>query len=279
MLKCLGVLRETTNSPNHEQDDELILRAVGEELQKLGAQVRIIEPRLLSEIDPSDWDVVIPMCENYPAMRMIQSWSGPMVINTMDAVLNCYRVNMTPLMEVCPGIHPRTEIRNLRGLPGAKPAFCGEHGVWLKRGDVHNTCDHDVVYVGKWEDCAAVKEDFESREITSVVIQEHIEGDLIKFYGVGPMKWFDWFYHKGDKAAKYPFSVKQLEQYAAKVADAVGLEVYGGDAIVTPAGRIYVIDINSWPSFARVRNTVKTHIAKHVFDRAAKKAAIKEKVK
>ena len=61
MLKCLGVLRETTNSPNHEQDDELILRAVGEELQKLGAQVRIIEPRLLSEIDPSDWDVVIPM--------------------------------------------------------------------------------------------------------------------------------------------------------------------------------------------------------------------------
>ena len=102
---------------------------------------------------------------------------------------------------------------------------------------------------------------------------------LAKEKGAIFMKWFDWFYHKGDKAAKYPFSVKQLEQYAAKVADAVGLEVYGGDAIVTPAGRIYVIDINSWPSFARVRNTVKTHIAKHVFDRAAKKAAIKEKVK
>ena len=40
---------------------------------------------------------------------------------------------------------------------------------------------------------------------------------------------------------------------AELAAKAVKVEVFGGDAIVTPDGKIYIIDINSWPSFARVR--------------------------
>jgi hypothetical protein len=45
------------------------------------------------------------------------------------------------------------------------------------------------------------------------------------------------------------------------------LEVYGGDAIITPESKIYVIDINSWPSFARVRDEAKVHIAEHIYSK------------
>ncbi|MCX5783546.1 MAG: hypothetical protein NTW04_03790 [Elusimicrobia bacterium] len=271
MIKCLGIFREITNSPNREQDDALILKAVTEELVKLGAQTSLVEPQNIDLIKPAEWDVILPMCENYPALKRIASWEkGPLIINNVSAVLNCYRTNMIPLMEKCPGVHPATELRNIKDIPGRFPSFIGDKGVWLKRGDVHNTCDHDVVFISNWADSAKVREDFQSREITTVAVQENIPGDVIKFYGVGPFKWFDWFYHRPDTAQRHAFNVETLENYAGQVAHAVGLEIYGGDAIITPQGKIYIIDINSWPSFARVRNEVKQHIAKHVFERAVK---------
>jgi len=278
--KCLAVFRETTNSPNRENDDALILKAVTEELVKLGIYTSMIEPESLPHIDPSEWDAVLPMCENPPALKTIGAWNGPLILNPISAVLNCYRVNMTPLMVNCGDIHPPTELRPMSELPGKLPSFWNGEGAWIKRGDVHNTCSHDVVYVGKWEECKAVKEDFKTRNIDSVVIQRHIPGDLIKFYGVGPMKWFHWFYHKPEAACNYKFDGKQLESHAAVIARAVGLEIYGGDAIVTPEGRIYVIDINSWPSFSRVRHDIKEHIAAHVHKRISEsrvKPGTKEK--
>jgi hypothetical protein len=268
MVRCLGVFRETSNSPNREHDDTLILKLVNEELAKLGADTYLTEPQSVARINPQDWDVVLPVCENPPALKKINSWAGKtLVLHPMEAVLNCYRVNMTPLMAACGGIHPRTVIIKIDDLLETPPAF-SENGAWLKRGDVHNMTDHDVVFAAKWRDARKVRDDFKSRGITHVAVQEHIAGDIIKFYGVGPGKWFSWFYHRPQDVGNYVFDAKLLAKHAATAAKAVGVEIFGGDAIITPEGRIYVIDINSWPSFARVREDVKTHIANHVFERA-----------
>jgi len=40
--------------------------------------------------------------------------------------------------------------------------------------------------------------------------------------------------------------------------------VYGGDAIVTPAGEIVLLDVNAWPSFALYREEAAQRIAAHV---------------
>jgi hypothetical protein len=278
VISCLGIYRETTNSPHRELDDTLILKSVIEEVGKLGAKTKLIAWQYMKDVNPSDWDVILPMCENPPALEYLKKWDkDSMLINPHSSIINCYRTNMIPLMQHCCDIYPETEIRQICDMPGPKPACHNGQGVWIKRGDVHNMCDHDVVYVKHWEDCQKVKDDFESRNITSAAIQQHIPGDLIKFYGVGPRKWFNWFYHKPNMAKKYPFKREDLEHSAAKVADAVKLEVYGGDAIITPNGKIYVIDINSWPSFALVRDEVKHHIAKHVFERAKTKKEVSRK--
>lgn len=277
MFNCLAIYREITNSPNRETDDALILRDVATELKKLGAKVKLLQPENLALINPAKWDVVVAMCENLPALKTIEPWQkNTIFVNTIDAVFNCYRTNMTPLMQSCNHLHPPTEIRYTKDLTGKPPAFFGRKGVWIKRGDVHNQCNNDVVFVKNWQTCKKIQKDFHRREIQTVCIQKHIDGDLVKFYAVGPLKWFDWFYHKPDESKKYKFSERKLEVCAATVAQKVGLEVYGGDAIVTSAGNIYIIDINSWPSFAKVREKVKYPIAKHIFDKAESKLLLKK---
>ena len=139
-----------------------------------------------------------------------------------------------------------------------------EGGYWIKRGDVHNTCTFDVVYARNWKEAETIRREFESREIKDLAIQRHTDGDLIKFYGVGPGQWFTWFYHDPSTARRLPFELEDLAAQAELAAKAVKVEVFGGDAIVTPDGKIYIIDINSWPSFARVRSEAAVQIARRL---------------
>ena len=51
--------------------------------------------------------------------------------------------------------------------------------------------------------------------------------------------WFRWIYHKGQVQAGHAFAADDLARLARAAAAALGLEVYGGDAIV-PAAKVYV---------------------------------------
>ena len=57
---------------------------------------------------------------------------------------------------------------------------------------------------------------------------------------------------------------------ASSSADILGLDVYGGDAIISPDGSISMIDMNDWPSFAPVRDEAKKHIANLIYKMAVK---------
>lgn len=275
-MRCLGIYRELQNSPNRESDDALILEAVIGELAKLGHTTKLIAPEAVDSVDPSQWDAIVPMCESFSALRTVLSWEaagGPMLINPPSSIRNCYRIEMVKrLSAALKDAFPISEIRPVSRKDGAAPGFLNGQGAWVKRGDVHNTCDHDVVYIKDWAAYAPVREDFQSREITDAVFQPHLPGDLIKFYGVGPGRWFTWFYHNPKRALNIPFELAKLQDLTSKAAAAVELEVFGGDAIIGEDS-IHVIDINSWPSFARVRDEAKGQIAAHIharFERAAK---------
>jgi hypothetical protein len=49
-----------------------------------------------------------------------------------------------------------------------------------------------------------------------------------------------------------------------RAAAALGLEIYGGDCIVTRAGEIVLIDLNAWPSFALFREEAASAIAAYL---------------
>lgn len=281
-MKALGIYREVQNSPNRESDDALILKAVMDQLSILKTETTLMTPEEFDRADVSAFDLIVPMCETYPRLmrlKKIEADTGVVTINPADSVLGCYRTRMLASFADTPGLsYPPTEVRRTTAdANAAPPAFEAESGWWLKRGDVHNTCAFDVVYARDWTEAEAIRREFESREIKDLAIQRHTDGDLIKFYGVGPGQWFTWFYHDPSVARRLPFELEDLAAQAELAARAVNVEVFGGDAIVTPEGRIFVIDINSWPSFARVRAEAAVQIARRLRARLRQTASSKRK--
>jgi hypothetical protein len=138
--------------------------------------------------------------------------------------------------------------------------------LWIKRGDVHNTQEGDVSLALSVEEACALVRALRSRDVTRSVWQEHIEGDLVKLYGVGESGevWFKWFYHKDQELKGHPFSESELKEAFFSAAKALRLEVFGGDAVVTSDGSVYLIDINAWPSFALFRSEASAAIVRHI---------------
>jgi hypothetical protein len=272
-MRALGIFREVQNSPNRESDDALILKAVMDQLSVLKTECVLMTPEEFDRSDPAGFDVIVPMCETYPRLMRLKALAaetGTLVINPADSVLGCYRTRMLDSFSKTPGLRfPPTAVRRTTSAANAKPPeFSADEGYWIKRGDVHNTCAYDVVYARDWAEADAVRREFESREIKDMAVQRHVDGDLIKFYGVGPGQWFTWFYHDPSTARRLSFELEDLAAQAELAASAVRVEIFGGDAIVAPDRRIYVIDINSWPSFARVRDEAAVQIARRLRSRA-----------
>ena len=99
-------------------------------------------------------------------------------------------------------------------------------------------------------------------DLLADAIQAHRAGDEIKFYGVGGDAFFHWFY--SGEAKKYPFGFADLESLARDAAAAAGLDIFGGDIIVSPKGQLTLIDLNDWPSFAPCRERASYAIANFI---------------
>jgi hypothetical protein len=256
---CWGVFREREHSPGRETDDAEILRLTAKHLEARGFQVFLKTPEDVSvAIDPRPSGVFL-MCERIGVLTLLEAWHrrGIRQVNRPGAVLNTYRERMIARLAAAgvPFIASRVVETRDPGPVGTAPG-------WVKRADVHNTQAGDVVLA---EDAAGVGEALRAlaaRGMPRAVLQPHVEGDLIKFYGVGP-GWFRCFYHRDQRVAGHPFDQEGLARLVRAAAAALGLEVYGGDAIATPSG-LTLLDMNAWPSFALYRDEAAAEIAAHL---------------
>ncbi|MBI4676335.1 MAG: NTP transferase domain-containing protein [Elusimicrobia bacterium] len=268
---CLGITRELANSPGRETDDALILKAVLAAVDGLRIGARLMTPEEADREDLGAYDMILPMCEAYPRLKRLEAMEGGRIVmvNPPSSVLACYRTEMIKAFEGLPRLNfPPTELRPVKSHgPFREPFFDWSPGLWVKRGDVHNTTTKDVVYARDLAEAETWRRDFERREICFMLLQRHVDGDLIKFYGVGPGQWFTWFYHDPSTARRIPFAIDELAAVVKEAAGSVRLEVFGGDAIISPDSVIHLIDINSWPSFARVREEAARQIAWHLSNR------------
>ncbi|MBI4055633.1 MAG: HAD-IA family hydrolase [Elusimicrobia bacterium] len=272
-VRCLGIYREPLHSPNRIPDDALILESVLQHLQSHGLQTEVQQPRVLDSLRARDYDLILPMCESPRALEELFRLQneGAKILNSPQSVLACYRTQMVPRMEqLSEVLFPPTRIYPADSSQQCLQEELAENSsikigsLWIKRGDVHNTCDRDVVRPRNWSEWETISQDFRSRGIAQAVFQKHIEGDLLKFYGVGPGRWFCWFYHDPARVRRHPFALPELQKSVTAAAQALQLEIFGGDAIVTPHGEIYLIDLNSWPSFAKFRAEASEEISKYI---------------
>jgi hypothetical protein len=265
---CWGIFREAAHSPGRESDDTEILRLTGKHLEARGLQVSLKTPDEVNGADDVRPRFVFLMCERLEVLVRLCALeaSGVPHVNTPQAVLNTYRERMIEAFTEAnvPFIASRVVSTRDRRVEAGLP-------VWVKRADVHNTQDGDVVFAPTAEAAREALAGLAARSIPRAVLQPDVQGDLVKFYGIGvgggshgAPPWFRWFYHKEQRLAGHPFDEGRLARLVRSAAAALGLEVYGGDVIIPPSGDPVLLDVNAWPSFALYRDEAATRIAAHL---------------
>jgi hypothetical protein len=276
-LACWGIHRELAHSPGRETDDAEILRATAGKLETRGFRVTLKTAEEILDSGEEPPAFLFVMCERLGILGLLEGWRerGVCQVNSAGAVRNTYRDRMLPLFERNRVPFPASVLVPTE-LPIPREAAFQESptGCWVKRGDVHATEAKDVVFAPDPAVLAGTLSEMKGRGIERAVLQEHVPGDLIKFYGVGEVDprgrtengggWFQWFYHHDQVLEGHPLDPKDLAAAASRAAAALGLEVYGGDAIATRDGRLVVIDVNAWPSFALYREEASERIAAYL---------------
>jgi hypothetical protein len=266
MKWLLGIYRERQYSPGrHLSNDVLLLDQIAHRLRERAFAVDLLT---LDEAERrrTDAEIIFSMCQGRLSLENLADWEreGARIINSPRAALNTHRDRLPALMVQAGIPFPQTRlIRTREGVDLGSLDLNG--GIWLKRGDVHASVTADVQWIDSGERFDAGMADFARRGIDVAALQAHRAGDEIKFYGVSS-GFFHWFY--SGEARKYPFNFAGLEQLANRAASAAGLDIFGGDVIVSPAGELTLIDLNDWPSFAPCRERASYAIADFITRRA-----------
>jgi glutathione synthase/RimK-type ligase-like ATP-grasp enzyme len=257
-MRIVCVSREPLYSPGKVEADRAILEAVVDHLGRKH-EVRTIDPGS-GLAESADASAALVMCQGPEALRTLRSWqaSGLRVVNTPDAIEACHRRRMIPAFERARIAHPESRLIETQSRPEA-PAWLSA-GAWLKRGDVHATRPQDVVAVSTADGLASAVASFHRRGIGSAVVQRHIEGQVIKFYAV-PGRFFRCYWPDGSPCDLGDRERRELIALAEGAAAALGLEIFGGDCVREPNGRLWLIDMNDWPSYAPCRSTAAEAIA------------------
>jgi hypothetical protein len=211
------------------------------------------------------------MCQGPDALTEIAQWKkkGALILNDPEASRRTYRDSLCSTAREKQLGFPHsefisTDITN-NGLEPYRSWFETPHrGGWIKRPDVHATQNGDVLRVERWQDLNSSLTRLRMRGMKQAVFQRHVEGDEVKFYAVNGKRLF-WPYYPRE-CEGYPFDEKALRTLADRAAQALGLTIYGGDAIISPDGEITLIDLNDWPSFAPCRGAAAGAIAKYLKD-------------
>ncbi len=272
--KIAGVKRNTRYSPNHIGNDGMIFNLTAENLRRMGYEVtEYTESELI--LMGGQEKYLFNMAREKSTLNYLKQIenNGAVVINSGFGVENCSRAAMTRLL-IENGIpHPASIIVDVTEDPTDKLERMGADAFWIKRGDSHTIHREDVTYARNIVEAKSILQEFAFRDIPNAVINEHLAGDLVKFYGVADTDFFYWFYPfdlsltkfgleaVNGSAKEFSFNVETLKNACDKAGEVLNVKIYGGDCVVDPNGNFKIIDFNDWPSFAPCRDEAAPYIA------------------
>ena len=232
--EIIAVRRAPRFSPNSVDRDDAILHAVCEALQQklsLTAPIPVIDEDNFAKA-PTAAKVYVTMARSAAALKALgqKTEAGALCVNSVAGITYCQRALLTELMRY-------------HHIP--MPAEEGKNGTWLKRGDAAAQSKGDVVFCPDRKALLKAIAGFTARGIYEYVTSAHVEGDLVKFYGVG-RRFFRYYYPTDDGFSKF------------------GDEKRNGTAQHYPFGQYFFIDFNDWPSFSRCREEAAEAIAEEV---------------
>lgn len=274
-IKIAGIMRAGMFSPNRIGSDAAIFNIVAEQLRKRGCEVRLYsEEQFIAE--GVEERIVLNMCREKRSISLLQKIEddGALVINSGYGIENCGRERLTRIL-LGSGI-PFPDSIVVNSDEAVRDTFVKARFTrcWIKRADYQSLHKEDVSYVRQADEAQEVLQEYFLRGIKRAVINIHLEGDLVKFYGVQGTDYFFWFYPYDAGHSKYgleaingksrgiKFDEAELRRICEEASEALDVKIYGGDCIIDPDGSIRIIDFNDWPSFAPCRQEAAPYIAK-----------------
>ncbi|MDR0428027.1 MAG: hypothetical protein LBH12_05430 [Dysgonamonadaceae bacterium] len=277
-IKITGIRRGNQYSPNHIGNDAAIFNLTTEYLKTKNCEITEYTEEEFRQATV-EADLIFNMVRNTQSIKKLQQLEdkGIKIVNSGYGIENCTREKMTRLLLSNNIPHPtsiivRTDNPNLKNLESLESSYC-----WIKRGDFHAIHREDVTYARMGEEAESIIKEYYRRGIPSAVINEHLDGDLVKFYGVDGEDFFYWFYPNDLNHSKFgleringkskgiPFDLNELKKICSRSAQVLDIRIYGGDCVVDKNGNIKIIDFNDWPSFAPCRNEAAPHIAQCIY--------------
>jgi len=257
-MTVLLVHRAHRFSPNCVERDAALLRTIGEALEAKGFRVEHVEEtQLTAEVLQRAPSRIVSMARSKVAVTLLRDWDmqeGHKVWNAPQAVLHNTRARQTLRFIEANIPLPPSEVTN-------RPCETSlNFPLWVKMGGGDAEAEADVRYFASREELLCA--DFS--DVTPYVVSEHVEGDLVKFYGIAGTPFFYVYYPTLGKSGfskfgleahngvpqEYAYDVEALYRLTTKAASVSGFTLYGGDCIVRPDGTFALIDFNDFPSFA-----------------------------
>lgn len=256
----LLVARSKYYSHGREQADAAIIEAVQTELQNRGYETELVsENNLCNNIALFEQDkapqTVLSMARNKASLQALAAlqYNGSAIINPVTAVNLCRkRSKQWFILKFINRNHLKgavfDSVEQMKNQWNSYPC-------WVKT-------DRKSYFVENMECCSDLK--------GSIVVTEHVEGCVVKFYAVGTQV-VGWYYvsagnsrfgevSHNDSEHEYDFDMDSLNAMVKSVADKTGLCIFGGDVIVSPCGVLTLIDVNDWPSFSMCRDVAAGRI-------------------
>ncbi len=260
--RALGVYREPEFSPGKVEADAAILDGALAELAREGFETSAIDAQSFGDGVPVEADLILAMCQGErPLKRLAEvEQAGAVAMNSALAIRNCYRDLLAPGLQhagvpaPAGALVPTQEPLDLRRLLGMDLSG----GVFVKRGDLHALGNEDVQRVVGRNQLESVLSGFADRGVRFAYLQQEALGNVVKFYGVSGGTFFTALPEEDEIPEA---AVRELSDAASRAASALGLEAWGGDAVLS-GDRFAIIDFNDWPSFSRVRAQAARAIAR-----------------
>lgn len=259
-IEFAAISRGQKYSPNHIGNDAQIFNNTVHQLLIKGHSVNVYHEDCIS-INTLHEDIIFTMIRGEQALAILQQVEnqGKLIINCTEGVLNCYRENLARILPDNNIPFPKSIVIDTHATDFELDKTFGSQQLWVKRGDVHAIHREDVTLVYSTEELKGIIQEYGRRGIQKAVIQEHLSGDIVKFYAVNGASFFHWYYHPGSE--RLPFDPEYLREIAVKSAQKLKVDIYGGDAVIGYDGSVKIIDLNDWPSYAPVRDVAAYHIA------------------
>ena len=272
-MRYLGVSRAEFYSPNRVTGDGAVFLSVCSAIERQGHSViRISESELVKSGLPAGIDGIFQMARSREALALLETAAVP-VTNTVKAVRNCDRAAQTRIL-LDTGLIPDSIVCPTTAVPAGWNCY----PCWVKRADSHAVRQDDVQFVGSAAECAAAIQGLAGRGIGECVIQNHVKGWLVKFYGIKGYGLIDCHAAtlKESKFGQEQYNdhpnlasvdLDALTAVAERASGILGVDIYGGDAVVGQDGKITIIDFNDWPSFRTCTQGAALRIAELIMSK------------